>query len=139
MNLSFSRHRSFECEFLSDFIVTTGTFCNRNQSFHHKWLAPPCGWNEGPERLWLTLTPCVPLKVVQSVKICTNINAHLVSNGPDAWTSNDFNLEKISEKWMKFTNLTTSIPNWLQASYQQSYCSVLLTLVYNHNVKQSCW
>jgi hypothetical protein len=40
---------------------------------------------------------------------------------------------------MKFTNLTTSIPNWLQASYQQSYCSVLLTLVYNHNVKQSCW
>ena len=25
----------------------------------------------------------MPLKVVQSVKICTNINAHLVSNGPE--------------------------------------------------------
>jgi hypothetical protein len=29
-------------------------------------LAPPSGLNEGPERLWLTLTPCEPLRVVQS-------------------------------------------------------------------------
>ena len=63
--------------------MTTRIFYFKCQSFHHKWWAPPSGRNEGPERLWLTLTPCVPLKVVQSVKICTNVNAHLVSNGPE--------------------------------------------------------